>query len=464
MSRLQMSSQVLGKSSLICLLWIMSLTTASAQSPAITQSTQGRCSPAVGYAGGNVTIVCQEGISSEQFQSLAEELGVTKAALTSFFKILEQQRVPPEDLDSKLREVAAAYKRLQAQLQQFLSEDPTVMALRQEARQALETGNFAQVETLLRQAQERDLHAIQEQQVSLYKRQLSAAATSAELGALKNIQLSYVAAATHYRQAVAIVPKDEALTQAEYLNAEGIAWKNAGRYAEAQLPLEHALILREKVLGPEHPDVAQSLNNLAELYRVQGRYADAEPHYQRALTIFEKVLGPEHPDVATSFNNLAGLYHTQGRYVDAEPHYQRALAINEKVLGPDHPNTLTILRNYLRLLMTTNREDKAKTLLARVQASQPKRGWLGIGLKSQNDPPGILVTHVINNGPAAQAGLRHDDLIVRFDGHQVHDTEALMRIVGALAPETEVDIDLMRNGQPRTISVTIGLRPPVIPE
>ncbi len=42
---------------------------------------------------------------------------------------------------------------------------------------------------------------------------------------------------------------------------------------------------------PEHPDVAQSLNNLAELYRVQGRYAEAEPLYQRALAIREKALG-----------------------------------------------------------------------------------------------------------------------------------------------------------------------------
>ena len=101
----------------------------------ITQTTTGRCSPAIGHADGSITIVCQDGIPSEQLQLLAEELGVTKAALTSFFKILEQQRVPPEDLDSKLREVAAAYKRLQAQLQQFLSEDPAVMALRQEWRE-----------------------------------------------------------------------------------------------------------------------------------------------------------------------------------------------------------------------------------------------------------------------------------------------------------------------------------------
>src|SRR2546421_608591 len=125
------------------------------------------------------------------------------------------------------------------------------MALRRDASQALGTGDYAQVETLLRHAHERDLHAIQEQQASLKKRQLSAAATSAELGALKNIQLAYAAAATQYRQAAAIVPQEEALTQAAYLNAEGEAWIAAGQYADAHPPLEHALALREKGLGPE---------------------------------------------------------------------------------------------------------------------------------------------------------------------------------------------------------------------
>ena len=51
-----------------------------------------------------------------------------------------------------------------------------------------------------------------------------------------------------------------------------------------------------------------SLNNLALLYRAQGQYAKAEPLYQRALGIREKALGPEHPDVARSLNNLAVLY------------------------------------------------------------------------------------------------------------------------------------------------------------
>ena len=74
----------------------------------------------------------------------------------------------------------------------------------------------------------------------------------------------------------------------------------------------------------------QSLNNLAELYRDQGRYAEAEPLYKRSLAIREKALGPDHPDVATALNNLAVLYEDQGRYADAEPLYKRSLAIQRK--------------------------------------------------------------------------------------------------------------------------------------
>jgi hypothetical protein len=45
-------------------------------------------------------------------------------------------------------------------------------------------------------------------------------------------------------------------------------------------------------------------NNLALLYNSWGRYADAEPLYQRALAIREKALGPDHPNTALVVGNL----------------------------------------------------------------------------------------------------------------------------------------------------------------
>ena len=118
----------------------------------------------------------------------------------------------------------------------------------------------------------------------------------------------------------------------------------------------------EKALGPDHPDVAASLNNLAELYRAQGRYGDAEPLYRRSLGIWEKALGPDHPHVATSLNNLALQYDDQGRYGDAEPLYRRSLGIWEKALGPDHPNVATSLTNLATLYHLQGRYGDAEPL------------------------------------------------------------------------------------------------------
>jgi CHAT domain-containing protein len=80
------------------------------------------------------------------------------------------------------------------------------------------------------------------------------------------------------------------------------------------------------VLGPGHPDVARSLNNLAGLYEHQQRHAEAEPLYRRALSIRERALGPGHPDVATSTSNLAYFLQVSGRTADALPFAQRTLA------------------------------------------------------------------------------------------------------------------------------------------
>ena len=83
---------------------------------------------------------------------------------------------------------------------------------------------------------------------------------------------------------------------------------------------------------------------IVELYE-QGRYQEAIPLAERRVEILEAQLGPEHPDVASSLNNLAALYDLQGRYEDAEPLYQRVLGISEAQLGPEHPNTVTVREN-----------------------------------------------------------------------------------------------------------------------
>ena len=145
-----------------------------------------------------------------------------------------------------------------------------------------------------------------------------------------------------------------------------------GEYAKAEPLLQEALEVQEKVLGPEHPATATSLNNLAVLYGAMGEYAKAEPLYQEALRIRQKVLEPEHPDTATSLNNLASLYRAMGAYAKAEPLYQEALQILQKVFGPEHPNTVTSLENLALLKFDLGRIDEA-TALARQEAAAELR-------------------------------------------------------------------------------------------
>ncbi|MEM6496187.1 MAG: tetratricopeptide repeat protein, partial [Pseudomonadota bacterium] len=145
-----------------------------------------------------------------------------------------------------------------------------------------------------------------------------------------------------------------------------------GRYAAAEPLYKRSLAIREKALGTDHPKVGTALNNLAALYERQGRFAAAEPLYQRSLAIWEKVLGPGHPDVRTTLNNLAGLYQAQGRYAAAEPLYQRSLAIREKALGPDHPDVGAALNSLAGLYQAQGRYAAAEPLYQRSLAIREK--------------------------------------------------------------------------------------------
>jgi tetratricopeptide (TPR) repeat protein len=330
----------------------------SSDTPQIQQQTHGSDNPAIAGVQGSVTVtkdvavtasgsgtaVLQTGpgsvhitnipgISKEEHERLREELGVTDSALKSFFKILEQQQVPREDLDSTLRNIAKRYKELQDALQTFTSDDPAVIALEREASKALDAGDFAQAEKLLNEASQKDLEGAQQFQEMATKRWLSAAASKAELGALKETQLRWAEAASYYRQAaelVELVPKGADVTLATYLHYWGFASHEAGDYRQAEPPLTRALAIQEKVLGPEPPDLSAILSNLATLYHVQHQYAKAEPLYQRALATLEKMRGPEHPDMILILESYSALLKQINRAAEADELEIRAKIIRAK--------------------------------------------------------------------------------------------------------------------------------------
>ncbi len=71
-------------------------------------------------------------------------------------------------------------------------------------------------------------------------------------------------------------------------------------------------------------------------------------------------------------------------------------------------------------------------------------------------PRGALVNAVEKGSPADKAGIEATDIITKFDGKPVESSSDLPRIVGATRPGTKVDLEVLRKGAPRPLSITVG--------
>jgi tetratricopeptide (TPR) repeat protein len=159
------------------------------------------------------------------------------------------------------------------------------------------------------------------------------------------------------------------------LNNLANLYYSQGKYEEAEPLYQQALEMYRQLLGQQHPYVATSLKNLAYLYYSQGKYEEAEPLYQQALEMYRQLLGQQHPDVANSLNNLAGLYYSQGKYEEAEPLYLQALEMRRQLLGQQHPSVANSLNNLASLYKSQGKYEQAEPLYQ--QALEMRRQLLG---------------------------------------------------------------------------------------
>ena len=93
----------------------------------------------------------------------------------------------------------------------------------------------------------------------------------------------------------------------------------AGNYSSAEELLREAAALQEQTLGPDHPDLANTLNNLGIVCERTDNPLDAEHYFRRAYTIATTTLAPDHPFVATSRQNLHDFCAARGRPVELPP-------------------------------------------------------------------------------------------------------------------------------------------------
>ena len=103
-----------------------------------------------------------------------------------------------------------------------------------------------------------------------------------------------------------------------------------------------------------------------------------------------------------------------------------------------------------------------------IKDGKVRRGWLGIELQSSmkdptklsDDTQGVEVMNVIPGGPAAKAGLQRGDIITAMDNKPVNDANTLIQMVARKAPNSVVNLQVMRNKAQSSVNVTLGERQP----
>ena len=108
-----------------------------------------------------------------------------------------------------------------------------------------------------------------------------------------------------------------------------------------------------------------------------------------------------------------------------------------------------------------------------IKTGKVSRGYLGvkIGGLSEDlakqfkvpDLSGALVDDVTKGGPADKAGIKNGDVIRKINGQTVDDSNQLIAMITDMNPGSEATLDILRDGQPLTIRVTLGERPANLP-
>jgi CHAT domain-containing protein/tetratricopeptide (TPR) repeat protein len=216
----------------------------------------------------------------------------------------------------------------------------------------------------------------------------------------------YTAARSKYEQALGIWSSRNSAQAGAALNNLAILARRTGDYVEARGFYERSLVIKERVYGPDHVEVALVLHNLGNLLGDVGDVAQAQRLFERAIDIRTRRLGPSHslvassryglatmlktaglmdrakpefehalaiwrqaapesPDVAEGLRGLASLFEEMGQLRQAETRYSQALAIYEKTFGPEHIEVAAVLASLAALNARLGAPDRATSLARR---------------------------------------------------------------------------------------------------
>ncbi|HYU37206.1 MAG TPA: serine/threonine-protein kinase, partial [Gemmatimonadales bacterium] len=228
------------------------------------------------------------------------------------------------------------------------------------------------------------------------------------LGAVQQEWGHYKEAEQYYRLALDITqafygPNHYKTAAALTILGRALRFEPQGNDEAARL-FERALVIRERVFGKVHPQVASTLNELAGVALARNRFAEAEALARRVLAIYRTVHGGKHAFTGVGVSNLASVYVAQQQYARAEPLYREAIEIFTESQGAEHLNTGIARIKLGRTLLRQRRYAEAvRETLAGYQI-----------LTKQTDPGVSWLVNAREDLVAAYDSLGHPDKAAKF--------------------------------------------------
>lgn len=249
---------------------------------------------------------------------------------------------------------------------------------------------------------------------------------------------------------------DQPLLQAQMFTVIGRVYGRMGLDDEAVPFLEEALAIRQNLLDPDHPDVAETQTELGDVLFDLGEYAQAESLFHASLRIRRAAYG-EHEAVAEALTNHAMALQALGDHDEAESLYRASLAMKRDLLGEQHPEIATTLSTLAWVLSEKSEFEEAEQLYREslamrraVYADGHPRIAIGLNnlatlLRDQQryDEAESLIREALDINRAA-LGPRHDHVVSNLNllasilrGQQRYDdAESVFEEVVALRRET----------------------------
>jgi Tfp pilus assembly protein PilF len=239
-----------------------------------------------------------------------------------------------------------------------------------------------------------------EQEKSVTEKKLNLFYKCAKL--FQKIIINYDKALEYYSKSleiqISLLPQNHPDIANSYNNIS-LIYYNKGENDKALEYQSKSLEIQILSLPPNHPDFANSYNNIGNIYYIKGENDKALEYYLKSLEIQILSLPPNHPDIATSYNNIGLIYYIKGENEKALEYYLKSLEIQILSLPPNHPDFANSYNNIGLIYINKGENDKAleyysKSLEIRILSLPPNHpdfanSYNNIGLiyinKGEND-------------------------------------------------------------------------------